>query len=46
METQNDLKDTEGFDWLESAIDRTSCPYAKILPNRLFVNQAIPENED
>ena len=38
METQKDLKDTDGFDWLEStelAIDKR-----KFLLNRLFVKQS------
>ena len=44
METQKDLKDTDGFDWLEStelAIDKR-----KFLLNRLFVKQPIPQDED
>ena len=44
METQKDLKDTGGFDWLEStelAIDKR-----KFLPNQLFVKQPIPQDED
>ena len=44
METQKDLKDTDGFDWLESteiAIDKQ-----KLLLNRLFVEQPIPQDED
>ena len=44
METQKDLKDTAGFDWLEStelAIDKL-----KFLLNRLFVKQPIPQDED
>ena len=44
METQKDLKDTVGFDWLEStelAIDKR-----KSLLNRLFVKQPIPQDED
>ena len=44
METQKDLKDTEGFDWLEStelAIDKR-----KFLLNRLFGQQAIPGDEE
>ena len=39
-----DLKDTDGFDWLEStelAIDKR-----KFLLNRLFVKQPIPQDED
>ena len=42
--TQKDLKDTDGFDWLEStelAIDNQ-----KFLLNRLFVEQLIPQDED
>ena len=42
METKNELKDTEGYDWLEStelAIDKR-----KFLLNRLFVKQPVPEN--
>ena len=44
METQKDIKDTEGFDWLEStelAIDKR-----KFLLNRLFVTQPLPQDED
>ena len=44
METQKDLKDTDGFGWLEStelAIDKR-----KFLLNRLFVEQPIPQDED
>ena len=44
METQKDLKDTDGFDWLEStelAIDKR-----KFLLNRLFVKQPILQDED
>ena len=44
METQKDLKDTDGFDWLEStelAIDKR-----KFLLNRLFEKQPIPQDED
>ena len=44
LETQKDLKDTDGFDWLEStelAIDKR-----KFLLNRLFVKQPIPQDED
>ena len=40
METQKDLKDIEGFDWLEStevAIDKRN-----FLLNKLFGQQAIP----
>ena len=44
IETQKELKDTEGFDWLEStelAIDKR-----KFLPNRLYQKQPIPQDED
>ena len=44
METQKDLKDTDGFDWLEAtelAIDKR-----KFLLNRMFVEQPIPQDED
>ena len=44
MESQKDLKDADGFDWLEStelAIDKR-----KFLLNRLFVKQPIPQDED
>ena len=44
METQKDLKDTDGLDWLEStelAIDKR-----KFLLNRMFVKQPIPQDED
>ena len=45
METgQKGLKDTDGFDWLESTelgIDKR-----KFLLNRLFVEQPIPQDED
>ena len=42
METRQDLKDTEEYDWLEStelAIDKR-----KFLLNRLFVKQTVPED--
>ena len=44
IETQKELIDTEGFDWLEStelAIDKR-----KFLPNRLYQKQPIPQDED
>ena len=44
IETQKELKDTEGFDWLEStelAIDKR-----KFLLNRLYQQQPIPQDED
>ena len=43
-ETQKDLKDTDGFDWLEStelAIDK-----GKFFLKRMFVEQPIPQDED
>ena len=42
--SQKDLKDTDGFDWLEStelAMDKR-----KFLLNRMFVEQPIPQDED
>ena len=44
MKTQKDLKDMDGFNWLKSpelAIDKR-----KILVDRLFVKQSIPQDED
>ena len=44
METQKELKDSEGFDWLESselAIDKQ-----KFLLNRFYVKQSIPQDQD
>ena len=44
METQKEVKDSEGFDWLEStelAIDKR-----KFLLNRLYEKQPIPQDED
>ena len=44
METQTELKGSEGFDWLEStklAIDKR-----KFLPNGLYEKQPIPRDED
>ena len=44
METQKELKDSEGFDWLESselAIDKR-----KFLFNRLYERQPIPQDQD
>ena len=44
METQKELKDTEGFDWLKSselAIDKW-----KFLLNRLYEKQPIPQDQD
>ena len=44
METQKDLKDTDGFNWLESTELATN--KRKFLLNRLFVKQPIPPNEN
>ena len=44
METQKDLKDTDGFDWLEST--QLATEKRKFLLNRLFVKQPIPQDED
>ena len=44
IETQKDLKDRDGFDWLEStelAIDKR-----KFLLNRMFVKQPLPQDEN
>ena len=44
METQKELNDTEGFDWLEStelAIDKR-----KFLLNRLYEKQPIAQDQD
>ena len=40
METQKELKDTEGFDWLESTI--LAIDKEKFLLNRLYEKQPIP----
>ena len=44
METQKDLKDTEGFDWLESA--ELAIDKRKFLLNRLFVKQQVPKEDE
>ena len=44
MEIQKELKDSEGFDWLESTelhIDKQ-----KFLLNRLYEKQPIPQDQD
>ena len=44
IETQKNLKDSDGFDWLEStelAIDKR-----KFLLNRMFVKQPLPQDEN
>ena len=44
MKTQKELKDSEGFDWLESteiAIDKQT-----FLLNRLYEKQPIPQDQD
>ena len=44
METQKELKDTDGFDWLEST--ELVFDKRKFLLNRFFVKQPIPQDED
>ena len=44
METQKDLKDLDGFDWLES--EELAINKRKFLLNRLFAKQLIPQDED
>ena len=44
METQKELKDTEGFDWLESTELAIGKP--EFLLNRLYKNQPIPQRQD
>ena len=44
IEIQKDLKDTEGFDWLEST--ELVINKQKFLLNRLFVKQPLPQEED
>ena len=44
METQKELKDTEGFDWLEST--ELAIEKRKFLLNRLYQQQPIPQDED
>ena len=44
METQKDLKDTDGLDWSEST--ELATDKRKFLLNRLFVKQPIPQDED
>ena len=44
METQKALKDTDGFDWLEST--ELAINKRKFLLNRLLVEQPIPQDED
>ena len=41
METKNELKDTEGIDWLEAT--ELAINKRKFLLNRLFNQQAVPE---
>ena len=42
METKDELKDTEGYDYLEST--ELSLDKRKFILNRLFVKQAVPED--
>ena len=44
METQKEVKDTEGFDWLESA--ELAIDKRKFLLNRLYEKQPIPQDQD
>ena len=44
METQEELKDTEGFDWLEPT--ELAINKQKFLLNWLHVKQPIPQDED
>ena len=44
IETQKDLKETEGFNWLESA--ELTIDKRKFLLNRLFVKQQVPEEDE
>ena len=44
METQKELKETEGFDWLEST--ELTIDKRKFLLNRLYQKQPIPQDED
>ena len=41
---QKDIKDTDGFDWLEST--ELASDKRKFLLNRMFVEQSIPQCED
>ena len=44
METQKELKDSEGFDWLEST--ELNIDEQKFLLNRLYEKQPIPQDQD
>ena len=44
METQKELKDTEGFDWLEST--ELVINKRKFLLNQLYEKQPIPQDQD
>jgi len=44
MQTQKELKDTEGFDWQESA--ELAIDKRKFLLNRLLVKQKVPKDEN
>ena len=47
METQKELKDAEGFDWLESTeLAIVKQDKRKFLLNRLYQQQSIPQDED
>ena len=44
METQKELKDTEGFDWLKST--ELATDKRKFLLNLLYEKQPIPQDQD
>jgi len=44
MQTQKELKDTEGFDWQESA--ELAIDKRKLLLNRLLVKQRVPKDKN
>ena len=44
METQKELKDSEGFDWQEST--ELNIDKQKFLLNRLYEKQPIPQDQD
>ena len=44
MKAQKELKDSEGFDWLEST--ELNIDKEKFLLNRLYEKQPIPQDQD
>ena len=44
METQTELKGSEGFDWLEST--ELTIDNRKFLPNGLYEKQPFPRDQD